>query len=173
MSADRDPASFEHSSERVFEQLFNDHYTDILAYAARRVPEDADDIVSEVFAIAWRRRADLGEVNTPLAWLYAIAGNIVRNRRRGDGRRLRLLERVGRQRRGVVDDPADLIGGTVRAALSTLSHDDQEVLRLVAWEDLDHRTIGEILGCSTTAVGVRLHRARQRLRQALEAIEAN
>lgn len=47
-------------------------------------------------------------------------------------------------------------------ALARLSASDQEVLRLVAWEELTHAQIADVLGISVNAVAIRLHRARQR-----------
>lgn len=49
------------------------------------------------------------------------------------------------------------------AALSRLRPPDQEILRLAVWEELPHRDIAAILGCSESSVAVRLHRARIRL----------
>jgi RNA polymerase sigma-70 factor (ECF subfamily) len=39
----------------------------------------------------------------------------------------------------------------------------------VLWEELSHAEAAEVLGCSVNAVGVRLHRAKARLRDALLA----
>jgi RNA polymerase sigma-70 factor (ECF subfamily) len=52
-------------------------------------------------------------------------------------------------------------------ALSRLSDADQELLRLVAWEELDHAEIAQVLGVSVNAVAIRLHRARARFEQAM------
>ena len=55
-----------------FEDLYRTHHPAVLRYAVRRVgPDDADDVVSEVFATAWRRRTAVGE--PPLPWLYRAA----------------------------------------------------------------------------------------------------
>jgi RNA polymerase sigma factor (sigma-70 family) len=48
-------------------------------------------------------------------------------------------------------------------AYRRLSADDQEVLRLGAWEELSHEQIGIALGCAPDAARQRLHRARGRL----------
>lgn len=45
----------------------------------------------------------------------------------------------------------------------------REVLVLVEYEDLDLATVAEIVGAEVGAVKVRLHRARRKLRAALEA----
>ena len=158
----------------AFGQLFDQTYPAIVAYARRRVPADqADDVVAEVFATAWRRRADLDPGAAALPWLYGVAANVVRNLRRADGRHLRLVERIEAQpapRTG--PDPADGPGADLRAALDRLSFDDQEVLRLVAWEGLSHAEAGQALDCSTNAVGIRIHRARKRLEIELDRLTA-
>lgn len=155
-----------------FAELFRRTYPSIVAYARRRLAADqVDDVVSEVFATAWRRRADLDPAAEPLPWLYGIAANAVRNQRRSQGRHLRLVERIETEPTPRPDaDPAERPGADLRAALERLSFDDQEVLRLVAWEGLAHAQVGQVLGCSTNAVGIRIHRARQRLEVELERL---
>lgn len=162
--------------DAAFRRLFEETYRDLVAYARRRTSDhaDADDIVSEVFAVAWRRRGDIETGSSPLPWLYGIAGNVVRNHRRAGGRRLQLVDRLENDpgfNPGSPQAPhADADDGAerLRAALALLSFDDQEVLRLVAWEGLTHAEIGDVLDCSTNAVGIRLHRARKRLQERLD-----
>lgn len=155
-----------HNDDDWFRWLFDDNYQKLIAYARRRTNDwsDADDVVSEVFATAWRRRDDRDTTAPALPWLYGIAANTIRNQRRASGRRLRLVDHLQAQppKRGSAD-PAERSGSDLVAALSELSFDDQEVLRLVAWEGLTHVEVGQVLGCSTNAVGIRIHRARQRL----------
>jgi RNA polymerase sigma-70 factor (ECF subfamily) len=57
--------------------------------------------------------------------------------------------------------------GPALAALARLRSDDQEILRLVAWDELDHRAVGLVLGITPNAVAIRLHRARKRFRDEL------
>ena len=57
----------------------------------------------------------------------------------------------------------------VREALSGLAPLHREVLILVEYEDLDLATVAQIVGAEVGAVKVRLHRARGKLRAALEA----
>ncbi len=56
-------------------------------------------------------------------------------------------------------------------ALAGLRPDDREVLRLAAWEGLDPRAMGLVLGCSPNAAAIRLHRARRRLQEAMDDTE--
>ena len=53
-------------------------------------------------------------------------------------------------------------------ALAALSAADQELLRLVAWEELGNTDIAVVLGITQNAVAIRLHRARARFAQALK-----
>jgi RNA polymerase sigma-70 factor (ECF subfamily) len=57
----------------------------------------------------------------------------------------------------------------IRAALATLSDLDQEILRLVGWEELTVTEAAQVLGCTRTTAAVRLHRARKRLTMAMAA----
>jgi RNA polymerase sigma-70 factor (ECF subfamily) len=55
----------------------------------------------------------------------------------------------------------------VRSALPRLSEDDQEILRLIGWEQLSLAEAASVLGCGMGAAKVRLHRARRRLAELL------
>lgn len=61
-------------------------------------------------------------------------------------------------------EPAD---PGVAQALAALRPAVAEVLRLWAWEDLGPTEIAEVLSISVNAANLRLHRARQRLREQL------
>jgi hypothetical protein len=56
----------------------------------------------------------------------------------------------------------------VRDALSRLTPDDRELLRLVAWEGLEPREAAVVLGVPARTVRTRLSRARARLRAELD-----
>ena len=152
------------------EQLFEAHHRALLAYAARRSPTmaDAEDVVAEVFLVAWRRLDDVPAADDALPWLYAVARKTLGNQRRGFLRRGRLREKLEQttERPSLTPPPAPASEPALEA-LSRLSADDQELLRLVAWEELSHAEIAAILGISVNAVAIRLHRARARFEQTL------
>lgn len=158
---------------RSFRLLYESHRRDLLAYFLRRVdPDVAPDCVDEVFLTAWRRREEVpaGEARP---WLFGIARKVILNQRRSLRRRHRLLGRLTAEPAQPSDGPelTALRGAKQRLvaeALDRLSHADQELLRLAYWEELPHAEIGQILGCSTNAVDVRLHRAVGRLGKVLE-----
>jgi RNA polymerase sigma-70 factor, ECF subfamily len=149
-----------------FERVFNGCHHAVHAYAARRVaPEAVADVVSETFLIAWRRHAELeGE---PLPWLLGIARRVAANQLRGDARRDALKRRLRNERAPAATSPAAARDPRLAAALAELKERDREALLLVAWDGLDHRAAAAVIGCSTGAFAVRLHRARRRLARAL------
>ena len=51
----------------------------------------------------------------------------------------------------------------VLTALRALRPEEQEVLRLAAWEGLSNSELAVALDCSENAATIRLHRARKRL----------
>jgi RNA polymerase sigma-70 factor, ECF subfamily len=156
------------ADDDAFAALFEAHVDALLAYARRRTSQlsDAEDVVAETFTVAWRRRDAIpAQDGHDRAWLYGIARRVLANQRRAAARRGRLLDRL----RTVVTGPRSTAEPSdVLAALAQLSTADQELLRLVAWEGLTHAEVALVLGITTNAVAVRLHRARHRLGVAMK-----
>jgi RNA polymerase sigma-70 factor (ECF subfamily) len=149
--------------------LFEAHWRAVLAYARRRASSaTADEVLSDVFMVAWRRLDDVPPDALP--WLLGCARHALANHRRAQRRRTRLLTRL----RPMLseDPPIGLRDGRLADALSQLGARDREALLLSAWEGLAAEQAASVLGCSPAAFRVRLHRARKRLAQALEPMEA-
>jgi RNA polymerase sigma factor (sigma-70 family) len=163
----------EQRAER-FRAIYESTRPRLLAYALRRTrsPEDAADVVAETFAIAWRRLDAVPEGNASLLWLYATARKVLANHHRQALRRFELVDRLGSLlERALVSEQA--IGDdqlAARSALRRLDGDDRELLMLASWEGLGSADLAQLLGCSPTAVRIRLHRARARLAAAMEAV---
>ncbi len=156
-----------------FEELFRCNYGDVLAYAVRRCSsrQDAEDVVAETFAVAWRRLDELPEGQQARLWLFGTARLVRLNHYRRHDRRLRLVERM---RQVSIPESGDDMAAElsdsrrIRTALGELPERDREVLLLHAWEELTAEQIGEVLEISTVAVWKRLQRARERLTALLE-----
>lgn len=160
------------------ERAFLQHAQALLRYLERRglSAAEADDIVADVFVVAWKR---LGEVpqEEELPWLFGVVRKIWSNHRRGDSRRIALKRRLCRrvQERQKAESPSAAERYDERARLArlaeafvSLQEADREVLMLVVWEGLTSREAAYVLGCGESAFRMRLLRARQRLREALE-----
>jgi RNA polymerase sigma-70 factor (ECF subfamily) len=99
-----------------------------------------------------------------------VAKKSLANLNRGSRRQRNLVARIVRldPPTDVVDTP-ELPDAQVHRALSTLRAEDQELLRLSAWEDLTPSEIAIVLGLTPNAVRIRLHRARGRFAAALDS----
>lgn len=162
------------SPEERFAVLFNRTHQPLLAYAVRRVvdPADAADIVAETFLVAWRRLEEVPPDEQARPWLFGVARRVLANYYRGEHRRLALSDRLRTQLHEVV--PAPEAGATaVEIAMESLSPDDRELLRLVAWEDLARDEIAMVLQIPRATVRVRLHRARRRLLAAMQTADSD
>jgi RNA polymerase sigma-70 factor, ECF subfamily len=151
------------------EALFSDHAAALRAYARRRVAKGAaDDVVSDVFVVAWRRLEEVPDDALP--WLLACAQRIIANQRRTIRRQAALLERLTHERAcsAHAHERTDSVLGE---ALAALSEGDREVLMLVAWEGLEPERAAVVVGCSRRAFAMRLHRARRRLADAMVGVD--
>lgn len=155
-----------------FTQLFDSTHHALLAYAVRRTadPSDAADVVAETFAVAWRRLDAVPEGTEARAWLFGVARRVLANHHRGERRRMALSDRL---REAIEEATVPSAGAVSRVeeALATLSEPDQEILRLVAWEQLARDEIALAMGQPRATVRTRLHRARRRLAAAMAALD--
>ncbi|MEV0730480.1 sigma-70 family RNA polymerase sigma factor [Polymorphospora sp. NPDC050346] len=163
------PATERTARERRFRALHTETYPDLLRFVERRVPSsEAEDIVSTVFLVAWRRLDEIPDDTRP--WLFGVARRTIANQTRGWLRRRVLDLRLASE-----PEHAQADGSTAAAvrldlvrAWRTLSAGDREVLALVAFDGLTAEQAATVLGCRRSTFAMRLGRARQRLRKALE-----
>jgi RNA polymerase sigma-70 factor, ECF subfamily len=152
-----------------FEALYAEHAPAVARYARRRADEQtAADVVSEVFVVAWRRFDDVPEDALP--WLLGCARRVLWHHHRAEQRRGRLLDRLKSSAPRVVVS-VELPNSVLVRGLVTLSERDREVLLLTAWEGLTTDQAAKVLGCSPQTFRVRAHRARQRLADAMHALD--
>jgi RNA polymerase sigma-70 factor (ECF subfamily) len=145
----------------------------VYAYVAYRVGPgpDAEDITSDVFERAMRYRASYDpNRGEPVAWLIGIARRCVDGAVSNPHRAVEPLEETVAPG-DLADEAADRL--SIAAAVATLSERDRELIALRYGADLTGRQIGEILDMSRNAVDVAVHRAVERLRQALDSQTAS
>jgi RNA polymerase sigma-70 factor (ECF subfamily) len=155
--------------ELRFRRLYEANYRPVQGYAVNRLgaADDVPDVVAEVFTIAWRRLADVPAPPADRFWLYGTARRVIARRYRSASRLHNLLGRLAAERYPTQQPPAEA-GGPVTehmlAALARLKATDREALLLVHWEQLSYAEAAQVLGCSANAVGIRVHKAKARLR---------
>ncbi|MCA9679675.1 MAG: sigma-70 family RNA polymerase sigma factor [Kofleriaceae bacterium] len=138
-----------------------------IAYAYCRDATDREDVIQEIAVQLWRSRDRYDPRFRETTWIYRIALNVAisfhrRERRHRGGEpldeHLLVVEPV---------EPGDdvrLLLGCIDA-LAPLD----KALVLLYLDGNDHGSIAEVLGISTSNVGTKLGRIKQRLRAALAA----
>lgn len=150
-------------------ELYVEHNAGLRRYAHRCgvSGNDIDDVVADVFLVAWRRLESIPSPPGDRLWLIGVTRNVVAKQQGRLWRRLRLMERlkdnVGPQ--GPEPAPGHAV---LREAIQRLPRAERDVVRLVEWEGLSHDEAAMVMGCSPNASRLRLHRAKARLRRMLE-----
>lgn len=156
-----------------FEELYADSYRPITGYVRRRLGtggSEADDVISEIFVVAWRRLETIPPPPKDRLWLYGVARHATAQSLRSRQRRGRLFERVANeiststQWSSADDDP---VHDRVRVVVAGLRRRDREVIELAFWEGLSYAEIAALLGCSENAVALRIRRAKERVAKSL------
>lgn len=146
-----------------FEALYRSTAGELLGYLRRRAVSDAEDLAAEVYAIAWRRRADLPPEFLRRAWLFGTARKLMLSESRRIGRAQELTELVASADAAADSQPDASRDRVVAEALARLRPDDREIIRLVEWEGFSPAEVAVALGIRAGTARVRLHRARQAL----------
>jgi RNA polymerase sigma factor (sigma-70 family) len=154
--------------------LFRRHSGAIYNYCFWRLGDwaAAEDMVSVVFLEVWRRRDACVLPGKVLPWLYGIATNVVRNRRRSERRYAAALRRLPAE--GPTPDPAEAAVARLDderrmqrllVHVADLPRREQDVLALCVWAELGYDDAALALGVPVGTVRSRLSRARARLRE--------
>lgn len=136
----------------------------IYRYFRRRTDDaaTAEDLCAEVFRIAWEKSGQGGALSIMV--LFGVAKNVLRNHDRSLSRSAGLIGALRMER--TTEAPGN--ESAVRDALNLLSPDDRDVLLLTYWDGLTSSEVSDLLNTTSTAVRMRLHRARKELSRALQ-----
>jgi RNA polymerase sigma factor (sigma-70 family) len=154
--------------------MFHRHARELLRYCTRRIGAQlAEDVVAETFLVAHERRdrfdPDRGEL---LPWLYGIATNLLRRHHSAEVRALRAAASAVDDGGGHDDSTADRVDAQrsvarLSAVLAKLPRRQRDVLMLFAVAELEYAEIAAALGIPLGSVQSSLHRARAKVRAAL------
>jgi len=162
--------------ESAARALYRAYGGELYGFAHRRLQDSglAEEVVQDVFTRAWRHSAeyapDRGSVRT---WLYAIARNAVLDAERRRGRRLPPQPYDDAPQTGAEDESIEraMLRWQVELAVSRLTPEHQEVLRLAHFADCSLKEIAERTGLPLGTVKSRTHYAMTNLRLAFEELE--
>ena len=160
--------------------IFRGDYNRIFRYIMSMVHEtkEAEDLTQETFLRAYRQRDSLREEGAQTTWLYRIATHVCLDRLRQYARRAPKESEADLDQVDVAepDTPSlqktieqDEMSGCIQRYLAHLPDSYRAVILLHDMHELTAPEIAQLLGESLATVKIRLHRARQKLRTALEA----
>lgn len=159
-----------------FDALYAAYYPRIRRYLARLIGlDEAEDVAQEVFLKAGRSLGEFRGDSAPLTWIYRIATNAALDRVRSPGYRASAastpIDESCAVRPATAEDQAirGEMSECVQDLVAQLPENYRTVLLLSELEGMKNGEIAEVLGVSLDTVKIRLHRARARLKQSLEA----
>lgn len=174
--------SLEHPA--AFAELFDRHARAVNAFATYRIGRNAaEDVLSETFLVAFRRRADFDlDADSAAPWLIGIASRLIRRHRAVEARNWRsFTASIGGEEHSVLggfDEAMTRVDAerevrTLKARIAALTPKDRETLLLYAWQGMSYDEIAQALGVPVGTVRSRLNRVRRRLDSArkIEAFE--
>lgn len=160
----------------AFESLFHRYERRVLSVAVRMVGsiDDAEDLTQETFLRANKCIGGFrgGKFST---WLFKIAANLCLDHAKRRGRKAVSIEAMVER-----EDWRDLAEPTpgpedalmreeycrgVRLALASVPAHYRVLLVLRHVEGMQYEEMAKVIGCSVSALGVRLHRAREVFRE--------
>jgi RNA polymerase sigma-70 factor (ECF subfamily) len=156
------------------ERLFREYHPTLVRYLTRRLGDRdwAEEIAQETFVRAMRQTV----ITNERSWLFAVATNLVRDEARKDIRNRRHLTLMAEEARENAEPPSPALEraeemAIARQAVSALPERDRNAL-LMREEGLDYPEIAAALELSVGSVGTTLARARRRLAEAYETLQA-
>lgn len=157
---------------------FEANYDRIHRYIASMIddPDEAEDLTQEAFLRAYNQRDMLRNRGAMVSWLYRIATNVSLDRLRQRARRTPLESETDLDE--IPSDPhtpslqqtieQNEMSACVQRYLTDLPDTYRAAILLQDMNGLTGPEIAETLGVSLATVKIRLHRARRKLRAALE-----
>jgi RNA polymerase sigma-70 factor (ECF subfamily) len=157
------------------EALFQRHFDSIYGFFETKCEADADELVQSTFLACVRARDQFRKESSFRTYLFTIARHelyrVLRGRQR-DGARLDFeLSSIAE----LVSTPGTRIARNQEHrqlidALRQLSVEQQTLLELHYWEDLDIAALAEVFDIPQPTIRTRLHRARKALRDKMAQV---
>ena len=171
------------SSKQDFSTIYDEYYPKIVRYLTRLIGEsEAEDAAQEVFVKISRSLDTFRGESSLSTWVYRIATNSAMDHLRKPSlkRSVQSTEEKdvpGDEDAGPIDERPLLdtllmrkdMNDCIRGIVESLPADYRTVLVLSEFEGLTNSEIAKVAGISLDTAKIRLHRARTKLRKALEA----
>jgi RNA polymerase sigma-70 factor (ECF subfamily) len=157
----------------AFERVYHAHLARVYGLARRMAgPDQADELTQDVFVRAWQKLGTFRGESAFGTWLHRLAVNVIVERFRTLGVRRERFLADGEAVLEVATAPPRSrpdLGMDLQAAIDRLPPGARQVFVLHDVEGYRHEEIGALLGVSPGTSKSQLHRARQTLKNLLQA----
>jgi RNA polymerase sigma-70 factor (ECF subfamily) len=159
-----------HGDSRAFDSLFRKYYPALCGYAMRMTdgdPDEAEDIVQQVFVKIWEQKDALEIKWTIKAYLYKMVHNRCLNWIRDKQNRARNLEQRQRLQEETVDHPElveEELHTQLQSALGQLPPQCRQIFELSRFERLKYQEIADQLALSVKTVEAQMGKALRLMR---------
>jgi RNA polymerase sigma-70 factor (ECF subfamily) len=157
----------------AFERVYHAHLPRVYGLARRMAgPDQADELTQDVFVRAWQKLGTFRGESSFGTWLHRLAVNVIVERFRTLGARRERFLADGEAVLEVAAAPPRSkpdLGMDLQAAIERLPPGARQVFVLHDVEGYRHEEIGNLLGVSPGTSKSQLHRARQTLKDLLQA----
>lgn len=172
-----DPRGLQGLYQRYYKKIYQ------MAYRMLGTPEEAEDLVVDVFLKIWQKSKSFKGQCKLSTWIHQIASNLAVDRLRARRHRATLSldalptpELLSGYRTGPEGNPEVSAlrseeNTLLYRALEQLPDQDRLLVVLYHLEEMSYAEIQEITGLSNANIKSRLFRARQRLKQLISAFE--
>ncbi|MEQ1826477.1 MAG: RNA polymerase sigma factor [Pirellula sp.] len=163
--------------EAALQLLMDEHGDWIYRLVVRLLAfeSESDDVVQRVWLSVWRNAASFRNESSIRTWLFQITVRHTRNHQRSISRWWRRIEGLWEQRASTSNSQTSPTPGfpdprweTIQNAMAQLKHQDRELLVLVYVQGHSVMELAEMLQEKKNMLEVRLHRAKQRLKQEIQ-----
>lgn len=161
--------------ETVLEAALTEYRPEFLGFLTRRLGDrnTAEDVLQQFYLRVIGHGSGLRQTESMLAWLYTVLRTtLIDHCRRESTRRNRendyaMMQSVAEDSSNEEPEPGIGACGCMPGVISTLKPEYADLLRRVDLNETAPREVADELGVSPNNLRVRLHRARQSLKQAL------
>lgn len=153
---------------KCVQEAWQAHEAELLHFIRARIasPDEAEDLLQEVFLRAQRQPNGLCDIGNPRAWLFLVTRHLLIDR-----------YRLGKDEVGLDDElaaptsttlaPVDALADCLPRVLAELSAADREAITRCDIEGMTQPAFATLHGLSLPAAKARVQRARKRLRAQL------
>ena len=155
-------------NEEQFVATFRQHLPEVSKFLVRRVARDeVDDLASEIFEIAWRKRSSFTQ-GSELAWLYRIGGYVIANHRRKEAKRGAWLPLLDTDASAPSAESLGIANVSIAQAWGALKPAERNILALSAFDGLSVNDLAVALEITPNTASQRLGRARKKFAEKLD-----